>query len=166
MLLAHGLRGINNVLSSEEIKKRSLAEWAKINLFEFTISLPNVLLCEMIKDPRFSIFAPYVPLSTKYAKPCHNHFSSCIDSPGDLNIQGVLNAEQDSLLNTTLFILSDQEKNVDAFIKQVTSTTVMGSEPSVSSKLAQYFAELSYYFPISKRHHLLDLRCTLAIYQK
>ena len=160
------LRGINNVLSSEEIKKRSLAEWAKINLFEFTISLPYVLLCEMIKDPRFSIFAPYVPLSTKYAKPCHNHFSSCIDSPGDLNIQGILNAEQDSLLNTTLFILSDREKNVDAFIKQVTSTTVMGSEPSVSSKLAQYFAELSYYFPISKRHHLLDLRCTLAIYQK
>lgn len=70
------------------------------------------------------------------------------------------------MMDISGLILSDQEKNVDAFIKQVTSTTVMGSEPSVSSKLAQYFAELSYYFPISKRHHLLDLRCTLAIYQK
>lgn len=62
------------MLTSDGIKMKSMENWAKLNLLEFALSLPNVLLCEMIKDPRFAVFASYVPSSTKYAKPCPTNF--------------------------------------------------------------------------------------------
>ena len=160
------LSGIDKVLTSDEIKMKSMENWAKLNLLEFALSLPNVLLCEMIKDPRFAVFASYVPSSTKYAKPCPTNLSDCIDSPSDFNIQGILTADQDALQKTTEFILLDQEKKTEEFVSQVDIQSVKRIGSEANSKLAQYFAELSYYFPVSRCGHLTELRCALALYRK
>ena len=160
------LSGIDKVLTSDEIKMKSVENWAKLNLLEFALSLPHVLLYEMIKDPRFAVFASYVPLSTQYAKPCPTNFSTCIDFACDFNIQGILTADQDALQKTTEFILLDQEKNTEEFVSQVDIQSVKRIGSEANSKMAQYFAELSYYFPVSRRGHLTELRCALALYRK
>lgn len=160
------LSGIDKVLTSEEIKMKSAENWAKLNLFEFAVSLPKVLLSEMIKDPRFALYASSVPWITPYVKTCITNSSTGIDSPCDLNIRGILTADQDALRKATEFILHDQEKNTKEFVSQFDVQLVEQISREANNKLAQYFAELSYYFPVSKRGHLTALRCALALYRK
>jgi hypothetical protein len=83
-----------------------------------------------------------------------------------LNIRGILAADQDALRKATEFILHDQEKNTKEFVSQVDVQLVERISREANNKLAQYFAELSYYFPVSKRGHLTALRCALALYRK
>ncbi|MBQ9842767.1 MAG: trypsin-like peptidase domain-containing protein [Oscillospiraceae bacterium] len=136
---------------------------AEIAIVGFVLSLPNMLLNEVLKTPRF---APY----KEYAKPEAitgfsrlPDISTCIERTTEICKDAILAGDLNEYQIATEFILSDIANNSEEFICMFPVETVYYVDSSVNNSLAHFFAALSYYFPLQKRAHLHELKRTLSI---
>lgn len=160
------ISSLDNIELREEKFSKAIKMRAEITIAEFVLSLPNMLLHEMLKTPRFAPYKEFAKLPAIGGFINLPDISASVDGISLIDRDAILAGNRDAFQAATEFVISDVQRNADEFIKEFSIESVQCVDPSVNEILAQYFAQLSWYFPIQKRAYLHELKRTLSISYK
>jgi len=80
-----------------------------------------------------------------------------------LDSAGILRGDMEAMDTATCFVLSNIQSNSEFFIQELPIESMYKVPKQANYPLAQFFAELSWYFPPSQRSHLHELKRTLSL---
>lgn len=88
---------------------------------------------------------------------------TCLEGIPVLDKAEILRGDMESMDAATCFVLSNIQSNSEVFTQEFPIESMYGVPAQTNYMLAQFFADLAWYFPPSKRAHLHELKRTLSL---
>ena len=92
-----------------------------------------------------------------------NDLSDVVIPISSLNEDGIILAQEDAFEEAVMFILQNPEENSARFLDAFPKEKFYAVRKEYNHALSQFLSDLSWYFPVTARHHIHELKRTLSL---
>ena len=143
-------------------KKLAVERLAIVYIYNLPYLIRPAVLERLTDQPYYDHFVEIIQRDMQAISELGD-IQTCIEGISVLDSAGILCGDMEAIDAAICFVLTDIQSNSQTFNQEFPIESMYKVPKEANYMLAQFFAELAWYFPPSQRAHLHELKRTLSL---